>query len=53
MKVTADELFAKLTQEYKIIGERGIINFTLKNLTIAIETRDTIGNLLQEWLKAW
>lgn len=53
MKVTADELFAKLTKEYKIVGEKGVINFTLKNLTIAIETRDTIGNLLQEWLKAW
>jgi type II restriction enzyme len=53
MKLNAIELYYKLTQEYKIIGEQGIINFTLKDLTISIETKDTIGNLLQEWLKAW
>jgi type II restriction enzyme len=30
-----------------------VIKFTLKDLTITVETRDTIGNLIQEWLKAW
>ncbi|HMQ85246.1 MAG TPA: NgoBV family restriction endonuclease, partial [Saprospiraceae bacterium] len=35
------------------IGEYLIINFSLKNLTISVETKDTVGNLLQEWLKAW
>jgi NgoBV restriction endonuclease len=53
MQITAQELYAKLVNEYKIIGEKGVINFTLKNLTIAVETKDTVGNLLQEWLKAW
>lgn len=53
MKLTAQELFIKLTEDYKIIGEKGVINFTLKDLTISIETKDTVGNLLQEWLKAW
>ncbi|MDW7695624.1 NgoBV family restriction endonuclease [Flammeovirgaceae bacterium SG7u.111] len=53
MKLTASQLFDKLVNEYKIIGEQGVINFTLKDLTISIETKDTIGNLLQEWLKAW
>ena len=43
----------KLVHEYKIIGEKGFINFSLKDLTISIETKDTVGNLLQEWLKAW
>lgn len=53
MKLTAQGLFDKLTNEYKLIGETGLINFKLKDLTIAIETKDSIGNLLQEWLKAW
>jgi hypothetical protein len=53
MKLTARQLFDKLVNDYKIIGETGVINFTLKDLTISVETKDTVGNLLQEWLKAW
>lgn len=53
MKLSAQELYTKLVDEYKIIGEKGVINFSLKDLTISIETKDTVGNLLQEWLKAW
>ena len=53
MKITSQELYNKLVDDYKIIGEEGVINFSLKNLTISVETRDTVGNLLQEWLKAW
>jgi hypothetical protein len=53
MKLSAQELHYKLVHEYKIIGEKGVINFSLKDLTISIETKDTVGNLLQEWLKAW
>ncbi len=53
MKLSGTELYDKLVNEYKIIGEKGVINFRLKDLTISIETKDTVGNLLQEWLKAW
>ena len=53
MKITGSLLFSKLVDDYKIIGEKGIINFSLKDLIISIETKDTVGNLLQEWLKAW
>jgi len=53
MKITGEKLYRKLVEEYKIIGEQGVINFSLKNLTISVETKDTVGNLLQEWLKAW
>lgn len=53
MKITAQQLYKKLVEDYKIIGEKGVINFSLKNLTISVETKDTVGNLLQEWLKAW
>lgn len=45
MKVTGEQLYKKLVDEYKIIGEKGVINFSLKNLTISVETKDTVGNL--------
>lgn len=53
MKLTAEELYKKLVEEYNIIGETGSIKFTVKDLSILIKTKDTVGNLLQEWLKAW
>lgn len=53
MKLTPEQVFHKLTKEYKIIGEVGNIKFTVKDLSIVIKTKDTVGNLLQEWLKAW
>lgn len=53
MKVTASELHSLLVDKHQIIGEKAIINFSLKGLTIAVETKDTVGNLLQEWLKEW
>lgn len=42
-----------MVDDYKIIGEEAVINFKLKDLSIFVETKDTVGNLLQEWLKAW
>ncbi len=53
MKLTAEQLYARLVVDYKIIGETGSIKFTVKDLSILIKTKDTVGNLLQEWLKAW
>ncbi len=53
MKLSAIELYKKLVDDYKIIGETGVINFTLKGLKISVETKDSVGNLLQEWLKSW
>ena len=53
MKISAHQLFEKLTKDYEIIGKTGVINFTLKDLTIAIESRDTVGNLIQDWLVQW
>jgi NgoBV restriction endonuclease len=53
MKITATNLYKKLVEEYELVGQKGHIKFTLKNLSVDIETKDTIGNLIQEWLKAW
>lgn len=53
MKLTAEKLYAKLVNDYKLIGQKGKISFTLKDITVEIETKDTVGNLIQEWIKAW
>lgn len=53
MKLTSQDLYYSLINDYQIIGEKGVINFFLKDLSISIETKDSVGNLLQEWLKAW
>jgi len=53
MKYTAQDLYDKLVNNYKIIGETGSIKFTVKDLSILIKTKDSVGNLIQEWLKAW
>lgn len=53
MKISASELYTRLTKDYNIIGQKGVINFTLKDLTISINSKDSVGNLLQEWLIQW
>lgn len=53
MKITAAELYQKLVNDYGIIGETGSIKFTVKDLSILVKTKDSVGNLMQEWLKAW
>jgi len=52
MQVSSQELLDKLT-EYGIVGQKGEINFILKDLSIKITSRDTVGNLIQDWLKQW
>ncbi len=53
MQITPQELYNKLVVDNNIIGEKGIISFILKDFDIKITTKDTVGNLLQEWLRAW
>jgi type II restriction enzyme len=53
MKLSAQQLYKKLVTDYKLIGQLGKISFTLKDITVEIETKDTVGNLIQEWIKAW
>ncbi|ARN78395.1 hypothetical protein BST97_10580 [Nonlabens spongiae] len=53
MKLSASQLYDALVNDYGIIGETGNIKFTVKDLSILIKTKDSVGNLLQEWLKAW
>lgn len=53
MKVTAQQLYKRLVTDYQLVGQKGRITFKLKNISVEIETKDTVGNLIQEWLKEW
>lgn len=53
MKIKAHELFDKLVNEYDLIGQEGRIDFILKGLKVSVKTKDSVGNLFQEWLKEW
>lgn len=53
MKMSAERLYEKLVSGYGIIGQTGVITFTLKGFSIEIESKDSVGNLIQEWLQNW
>ncbi|MCU0338328.1 MAG: NgoBV family restriction endonuclease [Spirosomaceae bacterium] len=53
MKLSAQQLYEKLVGEYGIIGQSGSIQFRLKDFAIEIESKDSVGNLIQEWLQSW
>ena len=53
MKLTAEELYTKLVKESSFIGQKGKITFKLMDITLEVNTKDTVGNLIQEWIKSW
>ena len=50
MKLTAEQLYKKLVDDYKVIGETGSIKFTVKDLSILVKTKDTVGNRIVSML---
>lgn len=52
-RLTAEEIYQKLITEECIIGKIGYIQFTLNDVSVKINSKDTVGNLFQEWLKQW
>ncbi|MGP8215965.1 MAG: NgoBV family restriction endonuclease [Bacteroidia bacterium] len=53
IELTAQQLYDKIVNEYNLIGQKGIIRFTINNLTVEVESKDSVGNMIQEWLLAW
>ncbi len=53
MQLTAQQVYDMLVVQNNIIGEKAIISFILKGHDIKITSRDSVGNLLQEWLRDW
>jgi hypothetical protein len=52
-EITAQELYTKLVSEYKLIGQKGTILFTLNDLAVKVISKDSVGNMIQEWLRDW
>jgi hypothetical protein len=53
MKLTAEQLYKRLVTDNKLIGKKGKITFKLMDISLEVDTKDTVGNLVQEWIKAW
>ena len=53
MILDAQQIYNKLTTEYNLVGAVGKIDFTLKDIKVAVESKDTVGNHIQEWFKKW
>lgn len=53
MKITAEELYRVLHDDFKIDGAHGYIRFKLREHEITVEQNNVVGNILEEWLAKW
>lgn len=53
MKLTPEQVYEKLSNEYKIHDQKGLIKFDLGNVGIIVTQKDVVGNIMQEWLAQW
>jgi NgoBV restriction endonuclease len=51
--ITAQELFDKILIESELVGKTGKILFSLNDFSVQINSKDSVGNLIQEWLSQW
>jgi type II restriction enzyme len=51
-KITAKELYNELLRQ-EIKSSCGSINFNMADVSVTIDTTDTVGHILQSWLKQW
>ena len=53
MRLTAQQVYKKLTEEDKICTLEGQIKFVFGEVNIIVKQRDVVGNIMQEWLQGW
>lgn len=53
VKITAQEFYRKLTDEFHLKEAQGTIRFNLRALDITIKQNSTVGNIIEEWLANW
>ena len=53
MKLTAEQVYQKLLEDFKIYEVQGQIKFYLGDVDIIVKARDVVGNIMQEWLEGW
>lgn len=51
-QINAQTLFQNLKND-NIVNSIGKIIFSLNSINVTIETKDSIGHMLQDWLEAW
>jgi len=50
-QLNAQQLYEKLYPN--VVGKFGQTSFTLNKLSVTINTKDSIGNMLQDWIETW
>lgn len=53
MKLTAQEVYHRLVDDYRITEKKGCVKFNIGEVSITATTRDSIGTLIQNWVKEW
>ena len=53
IRLTPEQVYAKLVNEDRITEVKGQIRFTLGNVGMIVKRKDVVGNILQEWLEEW
>lgn len=53
MILTAEELYNKLLNEYDIKSVNGYIKFNLGQHEMIVNTKDVVGNIIENWVKDW
>jgi len=51
INLNAEAFFEKISPH--VLGKTGNIIFTLNDISVTINTKDSIGNMLQDWVEAW
>jgi hypothetical protein len=47
------QLVRQALENFGIVGSHGVIRFELHGVTINVESRDSVGNMIQNWFQDW
>ena len=53
MILTSQELYNRLSDEYKLRDVNGFIVFNLGSHKMTVTTKDVVGNIIENWVKDW
>lgn len=53
MRLTGQEVYRTLIEEYNLLSLTGQIKFFLGDVDIIVKQKDVVGNIIQEWLQGW
>lgn len=52
-KVTPDDIYNALVEDFGIVNAQGSIVFKLKDFGITVKQNSVVGNILEDWLAEW